>query len=36
MNRQANASKKSKEVRPTAQANALHHICFFTNLTQLR
>lgn len=28
MNGQANASAKSKEVQPTTQANALHHICF--------
>jgi hypothetical protein len=29
----ANASAKSKEVQPTAQANALHHICFCPNRT---
>jgi hypothetical protein len=32
--RKANASAKSKEVQPTAQANPqLHHICFCPNRT---
>ena len=34
MNRQANASAKSKEVQPHPQANTqLHHICFCPNRT---
>jgi hypothetical protein len=33
MKGQANASAKSKEVQPTAQTNALHHICFCPNRT---
>ena len=36
MNETANASKKTKEVHPTHQATALHHICFFAKPTQIR